>query len=389
MEGWMRQGRRILALMLLLCAGSALAAGLNISNRISPMDRYRDRRPRTEFIILHTTEGGDRSSLNRVKRRGLAHYLVRRDGKVYRIIQRHKVALHAGRSMWAGKTNLDRRSIGIEVVGYHDKPITAKQITALRELLRQLQGIYDIPDEKVLTHSMVAYGRPNRWHRHDHRGRKRCGMQFAQPELRSQLGLTARPLRDPDVAAGRLIEADPYLARVLYSPDQRARERAREEFQENGQNIITASRSAWYIARDDYDSPSTVYVFPGGTRRRLHTGKLLHAQAVGQGMNMRADPADPFQQVQVLGPIAAFHRLFNAAVGIAQANAGTDDRLGLQAKFEVARLFQSRVLRPDRYAESLGRAALMHAGSPFAAGIGPAATRRAETGGWDRECPLR
>ncbi len=268
MTAWMRHGRLILPLLLLTAAGAALAAGLDVSNRISPMDRFRERRPRTEFIILHTTEGGDRSSLNRVRRRGLAHYLVRRDGKVYRIIQRNKVALHAGRSMWDGKTNLDRRAIGIEVVGYHDKPITARQITALRELLRQLQGIYKIPDEKVLTHSMVAYGRPNRWHRHDHRGRKRCGMQFAQPELRGQLGLESRPLHDPDVKAGRLVEADPYLARVLYSPDARGREEARRRYGENGENVITASRSAWYIARDEYDAPSTVYVFPGGTRKR-------------------------------------------------------------------------------------------------------------------------
>jgi hypothetical protein len=263
-----RHGRLLLMVVCALMAGTALAAQLKISNRFSPMDRFRDRRPGTEFIILHTTEGGDRGSLDRVRRRGLAHYLVRRDGRVYRIIRRQKIALHAGRSMWDGKQNLDRRSIGIEVVGYHDKPVTDKQINALRELLRQLQGIYDIPDEKVLTHSMVAYGKPNRWHRHDHRGRKRCGMQFAQPELREKLGLTSRPLFDPDVKAGRLVEADPYLAQVLYSPDERARQRARSRFQETGDNIITAGRSAWFIARDEFDSPGTVYVFPSGTRKR-------------------------------------------------------------------------------------------------------------------------
>lgn len=190
------------------------------------------------------------------------------DGRVYRTIRRDKVALHAGRSMWDGTRNLDRRAIGIETVGYHDKPITDKQVAALKELLGQLQKIYDIPDERVLTHSMVAYGRPNRWHKKDHRGRKRCGMQFADPVLRQRLGLDDRPLHDPDVRAGRLIEADAYLARRLYLPETAPASAAPGDPAADGENTITARRSAWYIAREAYDDPGTVYVFPSGQRKR-------------------------------------------------------------------------------------------------------------------------
>lgn len=264
-----RHGCLLLILVLALSGAvppTQAAGDLNISNRFSGLNRFRDNRPRTDFIILHTTEGGDRSSLDRIKRRGLAHYVVMRDGRVHRVIRRQKVALHAGRSMWDGVQNLDRRSIGIEVVGYHNKPVTQKQIKALKELLEQLQKIYDIPDDRVLTHSMVAYGKPNRWHRKNHRGRKRCGMQFATPEVRRQLGLDSRPLVDPDVKAGRLIEADPFLAKVLYAPDNAQR----PDLAANEENIITATRSAWYIAREDYDAASTVYVFPSGTRKRGH-----------------------------------------------------------------------------------------------------------------------
>jgi N-acetylmuramoyl-L-alanine amidase len=256
----------LLAGLLAAWPACAQAAGsLKISNRFSAMNRFRDTRPRTDFIILHTTEGGDRSSLDRIRRRGLAHYVVKTNGQVHRVVSRKKVALHAGRSMWDGVQNLDRRSVAIEVVGYNNKPITHRQIQALRELLRQLQKIYDIPDDHVLTHSMVAFGKPNRWHRKNHRGRKRCGMQFATPGLRRQLGLESRPLVDPDVKAGRLIEADPYLAQVLYEPDDShpVQPAGNEE-----DNIITARHSAWDIAREEYDDPSTIYVFPSGTRRR-------------------------------------------------------------------------------------------------------------------------
>jgi len=67
-----------------------------------------------------------------------------------------------------------------------------------------------------VCHSHVAYGAPNKWHKTKHRGRKRCGMLFAMPSVRRQLGLTTRPAFDPDTRAGRLSNADDYLRRVLY-----------------------------------------------------------------------------------------------------------------------------------------------------------------------------
>src|SRR5690606_25227781 len=144
-------------------------------------------------------------------------YLVDIDGVVTRIIQRDRIAMHAGRSMWNGKTNLDNISVGIEIVGYHDKPITAAQKQALQELIRQLKAIYKIPDSKVLPHSMVAYGRPNRWHPVSHRGRKRCAMLLARDDLRREIGLHSKPAYDPDVRAGRLKVADAYLNTVLFT----------------------------------------------------------------------------------------------------------------------------------------------------------------------------
>lgn len=255
-------------MLVCFCASDVALATLRISNHYSPLNRYRSARECTEHIVLHTTEGGDRPSLRRVRNGGLAHYVVMSDGRVRRVVKRHLVARHAGRSMWDGAEGLDDHTIGIEVVGYHNKPLADVQITALAELLRQLQSIYDIPDDHVLTHSMVAYGKPNRWHRHAHRGRKRCGMQFARPDLRARLGLDSRPLSDPDVAAGRLVEADPYLAKVLYAPAPEAEAVVAAEFEGPGTDVITATRTAWFIAREEYDAPTTVYVLPGGTRRR-------------------------------------------------------------------------------------------------------------------------
>jgi N-acetyl-anhydromuramyl-L-alanine amidase AmpD len=209
-----RRGRVLSVCLLLLLADTARA--LVITNAYSPLNSKRAQRKSTRFILLHTTEGPGKGSLASLKRYGEAHYMIDRDGHVYRIIYRSRLAYHAGRSMWEGRTNLDLASIGIEMVGYHNKSITTAQTSALKELLAQLQRIYHIPDERVLTHSMVAYGSPNRWHRKSHRGRKRCGMCFARRSLRLQLGLERQPLHDPDVKAGRLVNGDPYLAKVLF-----------------------------------------------------------------------------------------------------------------------------------------------------------------------------
>jgi N-acetylmuramoyl-L-alanine amidase len=189
---------------------------LKIVNYWSPRNKRRPLRPSTRYIVLHTTEGAEQGSLNKVRRLGETHYFVGLDGTVYRVIDRARIATHAGRSMWHGRRALDDSSIGIEVSGYYDQDITQAQYSALKELLRQLKIIYKVPDVNILTHSMVAYGRPNRYHPEEHRGRKRCGMIFARPQVRARLGITSQPAADEDVRAGRVAIADPVLFRALY-----------------------------------------------------------------------------------------------------------------------------------------------------------------------------
>ena len=206
----------LVAALWVVGAGSASAA-LTFSNSYrSPRNPERRIRAATTLIVLHTTEAHARSSLNKLRERGEAHYCVPEDGTVYRIVDRERVAFHAGRSMWNGKEDCDEFAIGIEVVGHHDKPVTLKQIAALKELIALLKKMYNLNDGQVVCHSHVAYGAPNKWQSRRHRGRKRCGMLFAMWSVRTRLGLKARPAYDPDVKAGRLVQADPQLARSLY-----------------------------------------------------------------------------------------------------------------------------------------------------------------------------
>ena len=202
---------------LVLLTLQSLAAPLVLKDDYrSPRNKERPLRKATRLIVLHTTEAHARSSLNKLSERGEAHYCVTEKGEVYRIIDRDREAFHAGRSMWNAKEECDEYSIGIEVVGHHDQSMPLPQLEALRLLLERLKKLYGIPDAQVVCHSHVAYGAPNTWHKQKHRGRKRCGMLFAMPSVRTKLGLKARPKFDPDVNAKRLVQADPYLASILY-----------------------------------------------------------------------------------------------------------------------------------------------------------------------------
>ena len=154
---------RVFALLLLVSLTSG-AFALDVSNRYrSPRNPERRVRKTTELIVLHTTEAPMRSSLNKLCERGEAHYCVTEAGTVYRIVDRDRVAFHAGRSMWNGKEDVDEFSIGIECVGFHDKAMGMVQIRAIRDLVKELQRMYRIPDERVVCHSHVAYGAPNKW----------------------------------------------------------------------------------------------------------------------------------------------------------------------------------------------------------------------------------
>jgi N-acetylmuramoyl-L-alanine amidase len=92
-----------------------------------------------------------------------AHYTVDEDGTVYRHVAEDRRAWHAGVSSWAGDTDVNGRSIGIEIVnpghefGY--RPFPEAQMTAVTALGRDVVARHPIPPCRVVGHSDVAPGR--------------------------------------------------------------------------------------------------------------------------------------------------------------------------------------------------------------------------------------
>ncbi len=91
-----------------------------------------------------------------------AHYVVEEDGRVLQLVPESRRAWHAGISVWAGETDMNSASIGVEIVhpGYLDpRPYTAAQIEATAALARDICQRHAIPPERVLAHSDIAPGR--------------------------------------------------------------------------------------------------------------------------------------------------------------------------------------------------------------------------------------
>jgi N-acetylmuramoyl-L-alanine amidase len=121
-----------------------------------------------DMILLHYTGmPTGQAALERLCARASkvsAHYVVFEDGHVVQCVPEDKRAWHAGVSSWAGESDINSRSIGIEIVnpghefGYADFPL--RQIAAVIALCKSIvtrRGPID--PARVLGHSDVAPSR--------------------------------------------------------------------------------------------------------------------------------------------------------------------------------------------------------------------------------------
>lgn len=92
-----------------------------------------------------------------------AHYLVFEDGRVLQMVPEARRAWHAGVSSWAGETDINSRSIGIEIANPgHEGGLPAfpaAQIEAVIALTRDIASRWGIPPHNILAHSDIAPGR--------------------------------------------------------------------------------------------------------------------------------------------------------------------------------------------------------------------------------------
>lgn len=88
-----------------------------------------------------------------------AHYLIAPDGEVLSLVPEDLRAWHAGAGRWGSVTDVNSRSIGIELANNGFTPFASAQMDALTELLKGIRARWDIRPERVIGHSDMAPGR--------------------------------------------------------------------------------------------------------------------------------------------------------------------------------------------------------------------------------------
>ena len=119
------------------------------------------------MLVLHYT--GMESAARALERMGdagskvSAHYMIDEDGAVTRLVDEGKRAWHAGIANWRGSSDVNGRSVGIELVnpghefGY--RPYPEAQMAGLENLARDILARHPIEARNVVGHSDVAPAR--------------------------------------------------------------------------------------------------------------------------------------------------------------------------------------------------------------------------------------
>ncbi len=136
---------------------------------IEPSPNFGERRGviAPDMLILHYTGMEDPdAALRRLCKKSSevsAHYLVFEDGRIVQMVPEEKRAWHAGVSSWGGESDINSRSIGIEIAnpghdfGYPKFP--KKQIEVVIALCKDIVKRHNIRADRVLAHSDVAPAR--------------------------------------------------------------------------------------------------------------------------------------------------------------------------------------------------------------------------------------
>ncbi|MCW9033364.1 MAG: N-acetylmuramoyl-L-alanine amidase [Alphaproteobacteria bacterium] len=132
--------------------------------RLSP--NFNDRRGNQpiDMLVLHYT--GMKTADEAMERlcnpeaEVSAHYVIDEKGGITKMVEEENRAWHAGVSSWRGETDINSRSIGIELInpghefGYRE--FTEFQMASLEILAHDILRRHPIPERNVVGHSDIA-----------------------------------------------------------------------------------------------------------------------------------------------------------------------------------------------------------------------------------------
>jgi N-acetylmuramoyl-L-alanine amidase len=85
-----------------------------------------------------------------------AHWLISEKGEAEALVPEAMRAWHAGAGEWAGLSDINSHSIGIELANTGNQPFPEPQMAALETLLSAIMQRWAIPNHRVIAHSDMA-----------------------------------------------------------------------------------------------------------------------------------------------------------------------------------------------------------------------------------------
>ena len=115
------------------------------------------------LVIHYTGMQSERESIMRLcntKSKLSSHFVINNSGKIYWLVQDDQTAWHAGKSCWGKYKNLNKNSIGIELVNKgHEFDYTnfkKKQLSSLIKICKILIKKYKIKKRNIVGHSDIS-----------------------------------------------------------------------------------------------------------------------------------------------------------------------------------------------------------------------------------------
>jgi N-acetylmuramoyl-L-alanine amidase len=88
-----------------------------------------------------------------------AHWLISEQGAAEQLVDEALRAWHAGAGAWGAVSDVNSRSIGIELANTGAAPFPEAQMAALEQVLAGIMGRWGIPPARVIAHSDMAPAR--------------------------------------------------------------------------------------------------------------------------------------------------------------------------------------------------------------------------------------
>lgn len=118
---------------------------------------------RPDLIVIHYTAMASmaeaRARLCDPAHEVSAHWLISEQGAAEQLVDEALRAWHAGAGAWGAVSDVNSRSIGIELANSGAAPFPEAQMAALEQVLAGIMGRWGIPPARVIAHSDMAPAR--------------------------------------------------------------------------------------------------------------------------------------------------------------------------------------------------------------------------------------